>query len=218
LIHDSSKFVTLKLPSIYPITDRTLSGLSHAEQVKRLIDGGATLIQLREKHASPHEFYSDAMAALQMARRHKVKLIINDRVDIALATEADGVHLGQTDMPVEAARRLLGDQAIIGYSTHNAEQALAAIDLPVDYIAFGPVYDTSTKDEPDPVVGLAGLRRCREIIGRRQLVAIGGLNFTNASEAFKAGADSAAVIKAILHESDQIAQNIGKLLDLRQER
>ena len=99
--------MSLNLPRVYPITDARLSGLSHAEQVTRLIAGGAELIQLRDKHAAPSEFYHDAASALGIARAHNVKLIINDRLDVALALKADGVHLGQSDIPVEAARRLL---------------------------------------------------------------------------------------------------------------
>src|SRR6266540_3571487 len=97
VIHDSSHRVSLQLPGIYPITDRRLSGLSHREQVARLVDGGASLIQLREKESAPRDFFNDAVEALRAARSAKAKLIINDRVDIALALEADGVHLGQTD-------------------------------------------------------------------------------------------------------------------------
>src|SRR6185436_10363544 len=108
----------LMLPRVYPITDRSLSGLSHAEQVARLIDGGATFIQLREKHAPPDDFYADAMAALDHARSRNVKIIINDRVDIALSLKADGVHLGQKDLQPDEARKLVGPDAIIGYSTH----------------------------------------------------------------------------------------------------
>src|SRR6266849_8754609 len=112
-----------RLPRVYPITDTDLSGLSHAEQVDRLIAGGATLIQLRDKQAAPRDFYRQAEAALQIARKHNARLIINDRVDIALALRADGVHLGQTDMTAEAARRLLGERVIVGISTHNLAQA-----------------------------------------------------------------------------------------------
>src|ERR1700750_1762555 len=118
--------MSFELPKLYPITDRRLSGLSHAEQAARLIEGGAALIQLREKHLSPREFYVEAEAALKIARARGVKLIINDRADIALALGADGVHLGQDDMPPEAARALLGEGAVIGFSTHSAEQAIAA--------------------------------------------------------------------------------------------
>src|ERR1043166_485859 len=134
VIHDSSHPVSLQLPRIYPVTDRRLSGLSHREQVVRLADGGATLIQLREKEDEPRNFFNDATEALRVARSAKARLIINDRVDIALAINADGVHLGQTDIPVEAARRLLGANAIIGFSTHNLEQVKAALDLPIDYL------------------------------------------------------------------------------------
>src|SRR5229473_375661 len=111
----------------------------------RLIRGGATVIQLRDKDASPREFYHQAAAALQVARNHGAKLIINDRVDVALALKADGVHLGQSDLPVEAARSLLGEDAIIGFSTHNLQQAKLASELPVDYMAFGPIFPTLTK-------------------------------------------------------------------------
>jgi thiamine-phosphate diphosphorylase len=115
--------MSFELPQLYPLTDAALSGLSHAEQVERLMDGGATLIQLREKDLSPVEFYRQAKAALGIARQRRVRIIINDRVDLALALRADGVHLGQSDLPPLAARRLLGENAIIGLSTHSADQA-----------------------------------------------------------------------------------------------
>src|SRR5205085_7557009 len=156
-----------------PITDRRLSGLSHAEQVARLIDGGAAFVQLREKHLSPREFYEEAADASKVARSLGAKLIVNDRADIALAIGADGVHLGQDDMPPAAARSLLGEGAVIGFSTHSVEQAIAAARLPVDYIAVGPVFETTSKRNPDPVIGLEGLRRVRESVGPVTLVAIG---------------------------------------------
>src|SRR6266487_35504 len=117
--------------NLYAITDRQVSGLSHAEQVARLSDGGATLVQLREKSLSPREFFEEAERALHEARRRGVCLIINDRVDIALALKADGVHLGQDDLPPEQARKVLGNGAIIGFSTHNLQQALQAKKLPI---------------------------------------------------------------------------------------
>ena len=204
----------LDLPKVYPITDTYLSGMSHAEQVARLIEGGATLIQLRDKHAAPREFYREAAVALQIARAHNAKLIINDRVDIALALKADGVHLGQTDIPAEAARRLLGTEAIIGFSTHNPEQAKLATALPVDYLAFGPIFQTSTKENPDPVAGLIALREVGTIKGSLPLVAIGGITRANAVEVLKAGADAVAVIAELVADPTKIAENMSKMLAL----
>ncbi|MEP6923375.1 MAG: thiamine phosphate synthase, partial [Pyrinomonadaceae bacterium] len=109
-----------ELPKLYPITDTGISGLSHAAQVEKLVAGGAKLIQLREKHLAPKVFFEDAVKAIKIARQHRVKILINDRVDIALCAGADGVHLGQTDLPPNAARKILGNGAIIGFSTHNA--------------------------------------------------------------------------------------------------
>ena len=117
------------LPKIYPITDTRLVNLSHAEQVERLSGGGAKLIQLREKYDSPKDFYEQAKDALEIARKYDVKIIINDRVDIALALKADGVHLGQDDISPAHARKILGEKAIIGFSTHNLKQAIEAVKL-----------------------------------------------------------------------------------------
>jgi len=206
--------VSWSLPKVYPITDTQLSGLSHAEQVRRLISGGARLIQLRDKHASPREFYQQAATALQVAREHNVKLIVNDRVDLALAIRADGVHLGQTDIPVEAARRLLGPAAIIGFSTHNIAQASLARALPVDYLAFGPVFETSTKQNPDPVAGLHTLRDVRDAIGSLPLVAIGGITLSNSTDVLTAGADSLAIISALIADPEHIPENMAKMLSL----
>jgi len=204
--------VSLKLPRIYPITDPRLSCLSHAEQVTRLIAGGATLIQLRDKHATPREFYHQAGEALNIARDHGVRLIVNDRVDIALALGCDGVHLGQTDLPVEAARDLLGQTAIIGISTHNLAQAQLATRLPVDYIAFGPIFGTATKANPDPTVGLSTLNEVRSIVSSWPLVAIGGIDFANARETLEAGADAVAIISALVAEPTQIKENMRRML------
>jgi thiamine-phosphate pyrophosphorylase len=209
-----SNAVQFKLPKIYPITDRRVSGLSHAEQVARLIDGGATLIQLRDKESSPADFLREAEAALSVAQKNNVPLIINDRVDIALALRAEGVHVGQTDLPAEIARRLLGPESIIGVSTHNVEQVKIASALPVDYVAFGPIFETGTKKDHDPVAGLDGLRSARAILGDRPLVAIGGINESNVGAAIEAGADSIALIAALLSDSDKIAENTQRILAL----
>jgi thiamine-phosphate pyrophosphorylase len=206
--------VSFNLPKVYPITDTRLSGLPHVEQVMRLIRGGATVIQLRDKDASPREFYHQAAAALQVARNHSAKLIINDRVDVALALKADGVHLGQSDLPVEAARSLLGEDAIIGYSTHDITQARLAATMPLDYIAFGPIFRTLTKQNPDPVAGLDALREVRASTGSLPLVAIGGVNRINAAEVFGAGADAVAMISELIAGPGGIEENMRKILAL----
>jgi len=211
MIHHCPSTVGFDLPRVYPITDTRLSELSHAEQVLHLIRGGATLIQIREKDATAREFYQQAAAALEVAHRHKARLIINDRVDIALALNADGVHLGQTDLSVEVARRLLGEDAIIGFSTHDITQATQAATLPVNYIAFGPIFETSTKENPDPVAGLIALRKVRASIGSLPLVAIGGINQTNARSAFEAGADAVAMISKLVSQPTKIAENMREM-------
>ena len=200
------------IPKIYPITDVAISCVSHAEQVARLIAGGATLIQLRDKDASPRDFYDAAAEAIAIARPHGVKVIINDRVDIAFALKTDGVHLGQDDMPPVMARSVLGENAIIGFSTHSVEQAHAAVRQPVDYIAFGPIFITHTKSDHEPVVGLNGLREIRKIVGDFPLVAIGGINDVDLSSVFDAGADSAAVIGAVLSDQAKIESRMRELV------
>jgi thiamine-phosphate pyrophosphorylase len=197
---------------LYPLTDRRLSKLSHAEQVSQLTEGGATLIQLREKFLPPLEFYSEAEAALRVARTRGVKIIINDRVDIALALNAGGVHLGQDDMPPEAARRVLGPDAIIGFSTHNLEQARLAAKMPVDYVAIGPIFATLTKQASGAPVGLEGLRLARQAVGKLPLVAIGGITLENSLDVLTAGGDALALIRDIWSPSGQAAAQTRRLL------
>jgi thiamine-phosphate pyrophosphorylase len=203
--------MTLTLPRLYPITDARLTGLTHAEQVERLAAGGATFVQLREKVAPPREFYEAALKAVQVARALGVRIIINDRLDIAIAVDADGVHLGQDDLPPARARALIGANRIVGYSTHNVEQAIEADSTPVDYIAVGPVFQTTTKANPDPVVG-------PELIGElktrltKPLVAIGGITLNTAPAVIAAGADSVAVI-ADLYATGDIAARTREYLD-----
>ena len=201
-------------PKLYGITDARLSGLSHAEQLARLAAGGATLIQLREKHLPSGAFYQEAEAALLVARELGVKVIINDRVDIALALHACGVHLGQDDIPPEAARKLLDPTAIIGLSVHNAKQAKEAMGLPIDYLAAGPIFRTSSKDNPDPVLGLDGLRDIRRAVGTIPLVAIGGINLENACAVFEAGANAIAIISALLSKPADIEDTTRSFLAL----
>jgi len=193
-----------------------ITNLSHAGQVAKLIEGGAELIQLREKHSSPKDFYEDAKEAIKIARARNVKIIINDRVDIALALKADGVHLGQSDLPPEHARKILGKKAIIGFSTHNISQAFEAVNFPVDYLAIGPVFTTKTKENADEEVGIEGLKKIRETIGEFSLVAIGGINSENFLEVLGAGADSAAVISDLLSEPGNIIEKTRKFVALSQ--
>lgn len=202
------------LPKIYPITDRTLSGLSHAEQVARLIDGGATLIQLREKFLAPKDFLREAEAAGKVADANRAKLIINDRVDIAMAVEAAGVHLGQDDLPITVARSLFKGHSLIGLSTHSLQQVATAIRLPVNYVAFGPVFATGTKTNHEPTVGLEQLQAAKKITGDLPLVAIGGVTAENCRIILEAGADSVAVVAAVVAEPAKIAQNMRRMLDL----
>jgi thiamine-phosphate pyrophosphorylase len=202
----------LQLPRVYALTDVQLSGLSHSEQVELLSSGGASLIQLREKRMPALDFYEQAKAALAVAERSGVKLIINDRVDVALAIGAHGVHLGQDDLPPEAARELLGAAAIVGYSTHNVDQALEAVKLPIDYLAIGPIFPTTSKPDTFPVIGLKGLRAVRRAIGDFPLVAIGGITHANARDAIEAGADSVAVISALLADPNRITETTRSLI------
>lgn len=188
---------SFRLPRVYPITDTQISGLSHAEQVALFAESGATLVQLREKRAPALQFYEAAKAALAVAAERGVQLLINDRVDIALAVGAAGVHLGQDDLAPDVARRLLGNDAVIGYSTHSVAQAIEAAILPIDYLAIGPIFGTSTKENADPVVGLEGLRAVRSAIGNLPLVAIGGITRENIAAVVEAGADSAAMISGL---------------------
>lgn len=200
------------LPKIYPITDTLISGLSHAEQVEIMGVAGASLIQLREKRSSPIEFYREAIDAMSVARRLGIQIIINDRVDIAIAVKADGVHLGQDDLPPDRARRLLGKDRIIGFSTHVLKQALAADSAVIDYLAIGPVFQTSTKENPDAVVGLEIVAEVHRQVSM-PLVAIGGITLETARAVIEAGADSVAVISDLLLAKD-IAERTRRFIEV----
>jgi thiamine-phosphate pyrophosphorylase len=197
---------------LYAITNTQLSGLSLADQVAQLSQGGARLVQLREKHLAPREFCRDAEVAVRIARTNSTRIIINDRADIARALQADGVHLGQDDLPPEAARRLLGPDAVIGVSTHNVQQAQRASKMPIDYIAIGPIFPTQTKVNAEPLVGLNSLRRIREVIGAIPIVAIGGITAENAGEVISAGADAVALISGLFLRQSSLQDRTRELL------
>jgi len=185
-----------KLPKLYAITDRQLSNCSHEEIVQKMLAGRARLIQLRDKEASSRELLDAALTCLKKTQAARARLIVNDRVDVALTSDADGVHLGQTDLPVEEAREILGKGKIIGISTHSLEQFRAALETSADYIAIGPIYDTMTKEIHDPVVGVELVAEARKLTNR-PIVAIGGITPLRAREVIAAGADSVAVISAL---------------------
>jgi thiamine-phosphate pyrophosphorylase len=204
----------LEFPRVYPITDRTISGLSDHEQVEAFIDGGARLIQVRDKNSSSRDFFDWIRDCLEITRKNNAKLIVNDRADIALLLKADGVHLGQDDLPPAEARKLLSDEAIIGFSTHNLEQVRKALEMPIDYLAFGPIFPTGTKVDHDPVVGLEMLKRVRDAVKDLPLVAIGGIHLENLGSVLEAGADSAAMISALLVSADRIGENTKRAFNL----
>ena len=210
--------MTFTLPKIHPITDVGLSGISHAEQVRRLVRGGARLIQLREKDRGTARWIDDARDALAAARDGGAKLIINDRVDVAMVLGADGVHLGQDDLPPAEARKLLGPDKIIGFSTHSLEQALAAIEMPVDYIGVGPIFSTTTKAAPDPVVGTELLSAIRNAAAGVKIVAIGGIRADSLLSVLNAGADSAAMVGAIIGETALIEERMDAMIRLASDQ
>lgn len=185
-----------QIPKLYAITDRQWSNLTHEEIVRMLLAGGARFIQLRDKEAGGREMLEQAMACLKLTREAGATLIINDRVDVALTAGADGVHLGQDDLSVDEAREILGEDKIIGVSTHSIDQFRAALETPANYIAIGPVYPTITKENPAAVVGLNLVREARKLTDR-PLVAIGGITHRRAPKVIAAGADCVAAISAL---------------------
>ncbi len=195
------------LPRIYPITDTRVSGISHLKQIEQLSIGGAHFIQIRDKSATSREFFESVRVCLEHRERLGVNLIVNDRVDIAMLLGADGVHLGQDDLPPAEARKILGADAIIGFSTHTIEQALEAVKLPVDYIAFGPVFTPRSKADHEAVVGREQLREVRKLTDGFPLVAIGGIDLENLPDVFGAGADSVAMISSLLFDPLRIVEN-----------
>lgn len=184
--------------SLYLVTDRSLArGRTTVEVVREAIAGGVTCVQLREKICGSREFLDQARALRNLLRGTGVPLVINDRVDIALAVGADGVHLGQHDMPIADARRLGPASWIIGVSAESVEDAIRAEAEGADYIGVSPVFSTSTKTDTAPALGLEGLRQIRVAV-KSPLVAIGGIQLANAVAVLRAGADGLAVVSAIV--------------------
>ncbi|MBI3476145.1 MAG: thiamine phosphate synthase [Acidobacteria bacterium] len=188
----------LKLPPLYPILDASYfpDGGALLAAAEDLAAAGVTLIQYRNKSGNARQMLEDARA-LKRILGSRVQLIMNDRADLCLAAAFDGLHVGQDDLSPDAARRIIGPDRCLGISTHNPEQIALAHRTDADYLAIGPVFATSSKANPDPVVGLEGVRRARELT-RKPLVAIGGITRQNARSVIEAGADSVAVISDLL--------------------
>jgi thiamine-phosphate pyrophosphorylase len=190
------------IPRLYAIVDPARAGGRLPAVVAReLLSAGVRLIQFRDKHASSRQLYETCVELKELLRGSGCSLIVNDRADVARATDADGVHLGQDDLPVEMARRVLAPDRLIGCSTHSVGQVVEADRSTADYIAFGPIFPTASKENPDPLVGLEGLREARRVT-RKPLVAIGGITLQNAREVLAVGADSVAVIGDLLNGPD----------------
>ena len=206
----------LQPPPLYAILDpEQTKGRATETVLRELLEGGIKLLQLRAKAMIPVDFLRLACATRTLTRSYACRLIVNDRVDIALACEADGVHLGQEDLPLHAARKLMGDR-IIGISTHSTEQAKEAEDGGADYIGFGPMFGTTTKATGYSARGPAMLRQVREAV-TIPIVAIGGITEANVAEVWQAGADSAAIISDLLG-ADDVADKVKRILALRQAR
>jgi len=182
---------------IYVILDRYLAKKSHLEIAREVIAGGARVIQLRDKHASRSELVEIGRELRQLTRAAGVTFIVNDYPEVAVEVDADGVHLGQEDRAVHEARQLVGRDKIVGLSTHTLDQALAAMELPVDYIGVGPVYATSTKENPWPVVGVELVRKVKKRVAL-PIVAIGGITEQCIPELVAAGADNVAMIGELM--------------------
>ncbi|OAA91795.1 thiamine phosphate synthase [Clostridium ljungdahlii] len=188
--------------SLYLVTDRSfLKDKPLQQAVEEAILGGVTLVQLREKDASTREFYEIAKEVKKVTDHYKVPFLINDRLDIAQAVNADGVHLGQSDMPINIARKILGKDKIIGISAGNVDEALEAEKSGADYIGIGTIFFTGTKKDIDTPIGIEGLRKIYNSISI-PAVAIGGVNETNFKEVLSTEVDGISVISAILGKSN----------------
>jgi thiamine-phosphate pyrophosphorylase len=187
---------------IYLVTDRAFSkGRSNLDIVEAAVAGGVSAVQLREKELDVRDFYVEGLRIRDFLRSSRVPLIINDRIDVALALDADGVHLGQSDMPVAVARRILGPDRLIGVSVEKLEHVNDDAKAHANYLGISPVFLTATKPELDASWGLEGIKRVRSLT-KLPLVAIGSIKQENASDVIRAGADCVAVVTAIVAADD----------------
>lgn len=200
---------------LYLVTDQpSLKGRTLTDVVRAAVQGGVTCVQLREKQLNSRDFHALAVALMDLLQPLGVPLVINDRLDIALACKAQGVHLGQSDIPVAAARALLPPDVFIGWSVETMDHVQMSAQLPVDYLGVSPVFATPTKTDTATPWGLAGLQRVRAATPL-PLVAIGGIHLNNADAVLQAGADSLAVVSAICSADDPMhaSQQLRDLID-----
>ena len=186
-------------PRVYPILDSgtlTRHGLGLTAAAAAMLEGGAGILQIRHKGHWSRDFFESAREVARLCREEGATLVIDDRADFALLLQA-GLHVGQDDLAPRDARQLLGSEPLLGFSSHNVQQLCTAAGEPVDYVALGPVFATASKQNPDPVVGLEEVRRCRPLLDK-PLVAIGGITRENALDVLQAGADSVAVISGLV--------------------
>lgn len=190
------------LTGLYVILDPSISpNRPLLDVLSASAQAGAKLFQYRNKTASMKVAYEEALALRKITHELGVVFIVNDRCDLALAVDADGVHLGQGDLPIPYARKVIGPNKLIGLSTHNAEQVAAGSTVGADYLGFGPIFTPGSKPDHDPVVGMAGLKVIRELT-RLPIFAIGGITLNNVEDVIRAGANGVAVISAILKAPD----------------
>lgn len=205
--------------SLYLVTDRDLAlGRPVADVVSAAVSGGATCVQVREKHAGARDFLEEVRATLRALTETGVPLIVNDRVDVAMTAGADGVHVGQTDLPMAEVRRLVGDAMIVGVSVESVDDAVAAERDGADYVSVSPVYLTPTKTDTAPGLGPEGVAAVRAAV-RCPVVAIGGLNRETAGEIVRAGADGIAVVSAVMSAPDPAAaaRELRRIVDAARE-
>jgi thiamine-phosphate pyrophosphorylase len=201
--------------ALYVVTDAQLSrGRSHREVIEAAIRGGATIVQYREKNASTRQMIDEALELRDLCRAHGVPFIVNDRVDVALAMDADGVHVGQDDMPASLARKLIGHNKILGVSAENVEQARAAVAESADYVGAGAIFATATKADANKPIEIAGLLKIARAC-TIPMVGIGGINASNAASVIRAGADGIAVVSAIVSADDveRAAQELHEIVE-----
>ncbi|MGH9714698.1 MAG: thiamine phosphate synthase [Candidatus Acidiferrales bacterium] len=188
-------------PALYAILNASQAAGPDSSLARILADAGVELMQIRDKKASSRQIYDASKSLAETLSPLGVRIIVNDRPDIAAMISAGGVHVGQEDLPVDAARQICGNSCWVGVSTHNLEQLREADRTSADYIAVGPIFRTATKENPDPVVGLDLLRAARQI-SKKPLVAIGGITIESAEAVFRAGADSVAVVQDLVGAKD----------------